>query len=61
MIFISESLDNEQFLRDYFAAAVLQGLVTGVDPYEVGKDDHMVSAIECAYRYADLMMIKRQQ
>jgi hypothetical protein len=61
MTFISELLDNEQLLRDYFAATVLQGLVTGIDPYEVGKNDHMSAAIECAYRYADLMMIKRQQ
>ena len=61
MTFISELLDNEQFLRDYFAAKVLQGLVTGVDPYEVGKDDHMVSAVECAYRYADVMLVTRQK
>lgn len=61
MTFISELLDNEQLLRDYFAAKVLQGLVTGVDPYEVGKEDHMVSAVECAYRYADIMLLTRQK
>ena len=59
MNLISELLDNEQFLRDYFAAKVLQGLVTGIDPYTVGQEDHMVPAVECAYRYADIMLLTR--
>lgn len=60
MTFIEELLENEQLLRDYFAAKVLQGLTTKVDPYEVGKPDFMVSAVECAYQYADIMLRTRK-
>ena len=43
-------------IRDYFAAKAMQALITGTDPYEVGKSEFMRNLVECAYRYADEML-----
>lgn len=43
-------------LRDYFAAAALQGLLA----YPNGTGTHEVFA-KCAYAYADAMLVKRAQ
>lgn len=43
-------------LRDYFAAKAMQALLTGADPYEVGKTTFINDLVSCAYRYADEMV-----
>ena len=47
---------EELTLRDYFAAKALQALITGTDPYEVGKNAFIKDLVECAYRYSDEML-----
>ena len=50
------SKETDLTLRDYFAAQAMQGMLTGTDPYEVGKNDFIQGLVECAYRYADQMI-----
>ena len=54
--FPAYSTNDGMTMHEYFAAKAMQGLLTGTDPYEVGKTDFIKSLVECAYRYADEMI-----
>lgn len=47
-------------LRDYFAAKALQGLLAGLlaDGSNINEDSEQ-NVIECAFRYADKMLLAR--
>jgi len=53
---IDESMNNDISLRDYFAAAALQGLLVNIEPGETIDDTS-----EMAYKCADSMLDVRRE
>lgn len=48
-------------LRDYFAAAALQGLLAAPDPIGTDARNHSVRAAAWAYELADAMLAERKE
>jgi hypothetical protein len=56
---MDDSPDKGVNLRDYFAAAALQGYLAHRNPHAIGSLDRK-SHCQIAYEYADLMLAARE-